>query len=687
MNTTWLDLETFSTIPIKHGVHRYAERAEILLFAYAFDDAPVSLWDVTRDEMPTDLADTLRDPTTLITAHNSAFDRTILRHCLPDLCPPIERWRDTMVMALAHSLPAALGQLCEVLRIPTDQAKDKAGKRLIQLFCQPRPKNVKIRRATAETHPIEWSRFCDYAKLDIIAMRECFKSMPVWNSTPDELALWHLDQQINDRGVQIDLDLARAAVRATDREQARLADRTQELTEGAVAAATQRDALLRHILESYSIDLPDLQQATLERLIESSHSLPAEVAELLSIRLSASSTSTAKYQKIMECTSRDGRLRGLLQFNGASRTGRWAGRGPQFHNLPRGDVHGAELDAGIAALKSDCEDLLVDDVMGLCTSAIRGVIVAPPGRKLVVCDLSNIEGRVAAWLSGEAWKLDAFRDFDAGTGHDLYILAYAKSFSCDPEYVTKDQRMIGKIQELALQYGGGANAFATFARAYGIDMDDMATKAKAVLPSETWDSASSLLKFMQKQGATSDLSDLAWTACDSFKRLWREAHPAIVRYWTTLDHAAAHAINNPREETEAGLCGLEMRGKWLRIRMPSGRYLCYPDIDRGENDKLSYAGIHQFTRKWTRVDTRGPKLLENLTQAVSRDILAHGLRLAEAEGYRIVLSVHDELIAEVTDTPAYSVQGLAACMSATPDWASDLPLAAAGFETYRYKKG
>lgn len=686
MTMLWLDLETYSPTPIKHGAHRYAERAEIMLFAYAFDDGPVSLWDATKDDLPQDLADALRDPTILITAHNSAFDRTILRHCLPDLCPPIERWRDTMVMALAHSLPAGLGQLCEVLRIPTDQAKDKAGKRLIQLFCQPRPRNVTIRRATAETHPIEWSRFCDYAQMDIVAMRQCYKAMPIWNSTQAELDLWHLDQQINDRGVQIDLDLARAAVRATDREQSRLADLTHELTEGAVAAATQRDAMIRYLLSRHGIEVPDLQKSTVERLLDVGQ-LPPDVTDLLNNRLSASSTSTAKYQKIMECTSRDGRLRGLLQFNGASRTGRWAGRGPQFHNLPRGDVHGAELDAGIAALKSNCEDLLIDDVMGLCTSAIRGVIVAPPGKKLVICDLSNIEGRVAAWLSGEEWKLEAFRDFDAGTGHDLYILAYAKSFSCDPEYVTKDQRMIGKIQELALQYGGGANAFATFARAYGIDMDDMATKARAVLPKETWDAASNLLEWMHKQGNVSDLSDLAWTACDSFKRLWREAHPAIVRYWTTLDHKAARAISNPREECEAGLCTLEKRGKWLRVRMPSGRYLCYPDIERGDKDKLTYAGIHQFTRKWTRVDTRGPKLLENLTQAVSRDILAHGLRLAEAEGYRIVLSVHDELIAEVPDTHAYSVQGLAACMSATPDWATDLPLAAAGFETYRYKKG
>jgi DNA polymerase len=695
----WLDLETYSPTPIKHGVHAYAEKAEILLFPYALDDGPVQVWDCTQvDEPPADLVAALRDPTELVTAHNAAFDRTLLRHVLPDLCPPLERWRCSMVLALEHSLPAGLGQLCQVLRVPTDLAKNSAGKKLIRLFCQPRPRNVKIRRASADTHPIEWSRFVDYARSDIVAMRECVRRIPNWNFKGNEVALWHLDQTINDRGVQVDLELARAALRATDREQARLADLTQELTSGAVGAATQRDALLAHIRRDFGIALPDLQKATVEKLLGSGE-LPVGVFELLSVRLASSTTSTAKYQKIIDCTSRDGRLRGLLQFCGASRTGRWAGRGPQFHNLPRGGIHGKELAHGIEAMLGDCEDLLIDNVMELCSSAVRGTIVAPPGKKLVICDLANVEGRGAAWLAGEAWKLDAFRDYDTilgfddrgepiRKGHDLYVLAYAKSFSTDPEYVTKDQRMIGKIQELALQYGGGANAFATFARAYGIDMDDMAIKAKAVLPPDTWDAASGLLAFMKKQGNDSDLSDLAWTACDAFKRLWREAHPGITGYWAQLDNALINAMAGPGTQFDAGFCKIQFTANWLRVRLPSGRYLVYPDIRLNEEaGRVSYAGVHQFTRKWERIDTYGPKVFENLTQAISRDLLAHGLQLAEQRGYRPVLSIHDELICEVPDSDEFNVAGLAECMAAVPAWATDLPLAAAGFETQRYKKG
>lgn len=682
MTITWLDLETFSTIPIKHGVHRYAERAEIMLFAYAFDDGPVNLWDVTQDDTPpADLVAALTDPATLIAAHNSAFDRTILRHCLPDLCPPIERWRDTMVMALAHSLPAGLGQLCEVLRIPTDQAKDKAGKRLIQLFCQPRPKNVKLRRATAETHPIEWSRFCDYAKTDIEAMRECYKRIPVWNSTQAELDLWHLDQHINDRGVAIDLDLAHAAVRATDREQARLADLTHEMTEGAVAAATQRDALLRHILATYGIDLPDLQKATVERLLASDQ-LPQPVIDLLSIRLSASSTSTAKYEALINSTSSDGRLRGTIQFCGASRSGRAAGRIFQPQNLPRPTLKQPAIDQGIDALKADCEDILLDDVMELLSSAIRGAIVAPPGQKLVVADLNAIEGRVLAWLAGEEWKVQAYIE-----GQDLYKATYSKTFNIPIEEVTSGQRQIGKTMELAMGYSGGVGAFNTFAQGFGIDLEGLAIEALPHIPQDVYKACEKTREWARSRKMPDfGLSDRAWTVCDAFKVLWRQAHPKVVSLWTDTENTAKQAVRNPEKQfdTPQGLL-MQRHKNWLRIRLQSGRYLSYPDVDI-DNEALSYAGVHQFTRKWTRISTYSGKLVENTVQAIARDVLFHGMRLAEAAGYQVVLHVHDELICETPDVPEFSAEGLSTLMSTNPPWALDLPLAAEGFETYRYRK-
>ncbi|HCB3268848.1 TPA: DNA polymerase, partial [Citrobacter amalonaticus] len=423
----WGDLETYCEIPINNGTHAYAEGVEVMLFAWAIGDEPVSVWDLTAGEpIPSRLRKAIADPDTLLFFHNSHFDRTVLRHAMPELAPDVTRWRDTMAQALAHSLPGALGALCEVLGVPQDKAKDKEGKALIQLFCKPRPKNSKLRHATSKTHPEEWRRFVSYAGLDIEAMREVHKRLPKWNYQGAELALWHRDQQINDRGVCMDVQLAQAAIEAVDQEQKRLAKRTQVMTDGEVQAATQRDALIKHIVESYGVDLPDMQRSTLERRI-ADPDLPSAVKELLAIRLQASTTSTSKYKSLMKGVSSDGRLRGTLQFCGASRTGRWAGRLFQPQNLPRPSLEQDQIDEGIEALKAGCADLLFDNIMELTSSALRGCIMAPEGKKLVVSDLSNIEGRKLAWLAGEQWKLDAFREYDEGTGPDLYKLAYARA--------------------------------------------------------------------------------------------------------------------------------------------------------------------------------------------------------------------------------------------------------------------
>ena len=290
MNILWLDYETYSDVPIRNGTHAYAESVEIILVAWAINNGKVNVWDRTKSEViPELLYRALTNSSVEIWAHNSHFDRTVLRHAMPGLAPPVERWRDTMVQALAHSLPGALGALCEVLGVPQDKAKDKEGKALIQLFCKPRPKNSKLRRATSKTHPVEWQRFVAYAGLDIEAMREIFRRLPKWNFQGTELALWHRDQRINDRGVCMDVQLARAAIEAVEQEQKRLAKRTQVMTDGEVQAATQRDAMLKHIVESYGVDLPDMQRSTLERRI-ADPDLPSAVKELLHIRLPVSYT-------------------------------------------------------------------------------------------------------------------------------------------------------------------------------------------------------------------------------------------------------------------------------------------------------------------------------------------------------------------------------------------------------------
>ena len=653
--------------------------------AWAWDDGPVQVLDLTLpNTRPDGIAQAVLDPKVKVVIHNSHFDRTVIRHAWgTDI--PTSRIHDTMVQALSHGLPASLGMLCEILGLPTDKAKDKDGKRLIQLFCKPLGKNRILRRATRETHPAEWERFKAYAASDVEAMREVMRLMPMINMTPTETALWQLDQTINDRGVAIDMELVDAAITAVAKAQINLAERTVEITEGALDSTTQSEALRLHILEAFGIDMPNVQMATVAKVL--AMDVPSALRDLLTVRLQASSTSTAKYKVLRKGTSADGRLRGLLQFNGAARTGRWAGRLFQPQNLPRPTLKQDQIDLGIAAMKFGCAHLIVDDVMELASSAIRSCIVAPPGKKLVVADLSNIEGRDQAWLANEEWKLKAFRDFDEGNGADLYKLAYSKSFGVAPEAVSKDQRQVGKVQELALGYEGGVGAFATFAGAYGIDLEDLAVKVLELADEELVARADYYLeRVIKEKKPRYGLSDDAFVACDVLKRAWRIAHPNISGYWGRLKNAVVQALHT-RGQTYATL-GLKIKAakSWLLITLPSGRTLCYPSPKVMEDGGITYMGINQFTRKWTRIHTHGGKLFENLCQAVARDVMAANMPLIEAAGYQIVLSIHDELVTEAPDEPQYNAEHLSKLLAANPSWASDMPLAAAGFETYRYKK-
>lgn len=702
MTDLYIDTETYSETPIKDGVYKYAENCEVMLFAYAFDDGPVAVWDVTTGApMPKDLARHLYNPAVTKVFHNAVFDRNALRLGNLRITIPVEQCQCTMAQAYAHSLPGALGALCEALGVHQDFHKSKEGKALVQLFCKPRPKNHIVRRATRLTHPIEWQRFIEYAGQDIEAMRACRKLMPTTNYTGRELALWHLDQAINDRGMLIDVDLAQRAIEATDAAQKDLGARTREATAGDVASTTQGAALLKHILAIHGVELPDMQKATLERRIDDPD-LPEPVRELLRIRLQASSTSTAKFKTLVKGTSRDGRLRGTTQFAGASRTGRWGGRLFQPQNLPRISLEADEMERRVAAIRSGCVELIYDDPMKVLSSTIRGAIIAPPGKKLVIADSANIEGRAAAWLAGEEWKLQAFRNYDAGTGPDLYKLAYAKAFGIDAADVTKSQRQIGKVMELMLQYLGGAGAFITGAATYGIDLEAMTDTALPTIPDRVRKEAESFLEGLYSQIKTKDkdiddildaqlekrygLSERVFVCCDSLKRLWREAHPAICNTWREIEVACRDAINNPGVVFRVRDLAIRRNGAWLRVRLPSGRMLHYPSPQCADSGELSYMGVNQYTRKWSRITTYAGKIGENLCQSFSRDVLREGLFAAEADNYLTVLHVHDEIVTETPDTDEYSVDGLCEIMTRPLEWAPGMPLAAAGFETKRYRK-
>jgi DNA polymerase len=339
------------------------------------------------------------------------------------------------------------------------------------------------------------------------------------------------------------------------------------------------------------------------------------------------------------------------------------------------------------------------DVMQLTSDCIRGAIIAPPGRKLVIADLANIEGRGLVFLSGEEWKLQAFRDYDTITGHDakgepirlgpdMYKLAYARSFNIDHTAVDKAMRQIGKVQELGLGYEGGVAAFLTFAAVYNMDLDELADAVHSTADKSVLAEAYKMYEWTEKKGrSTHGLPKNIWVACETLKIMWRRAHPATVELWAAAKDATVDAINNPGVTFDIGRhLKVQRDGAWLRLRLPSGRYLCYlqPKVD--DKGQLTYMGVNQYTRQWTRIKTYGGKLIENATQAFARDVLAHNMPAVEAEGYEIVLSVHDELITETPDSDEYSSDHLAELMSVVPPWARGLPLAAAGFETNRYRK-
>lgn len=355
-----IDTETFSETPIKYGTYRYVADSELMLATWSIDEGPVQYHDFTEDpEPPVDLEMALIEADE-VWAHNAMFDRNVLnKHLQVARAVPLERWRCTMVQALAHALPGGLDRLCDILQVPVDQAKHKSGKQLIHLFCKPQPKNHKIRRATRVTHPQKWQEFIEYGKSDIPAMQAARRRMPRWNY-PDSIELqhWHRDQRINDRGFGVDLALTEAAIEATARAQERLSVQVSDLTDTDVTAATQRDKLLAYILREHGVDLPDMQGSTLERRL-ADPDIPDAVKELLRIRLSASTSSTSKYKAVSRGAV-DGRLCGTLQFCGAGRTRRAAGRTFQPQNLPSRDLlpHD-EIEFGIEVLKAGAAEAML----------------------------------------------------------------------------------------------------------------------------------------------------------------------------------------------------------------------------------------------------------------------------------------------------------------------------------------
>ena len=556
----------------------------------------------------------------------------MLRDCLK-IDIPIERWHCTMVHGFALGFSGGLGAQAQAVGV--DQQKMEEGRKLIQRFSKPQPDNRKVRRWTRDNDPENWALFGAYCRQDVEterALQEFYDQYPL----PDQVwADWELDQLINDRGLPVDRRLVDQALLYADETRKSLLDEIYDLT--GLQNPNSNTQLLAW-LQDHGLDIDNLQAATVARKLKSKSTGPL-CRRVLELKQQLAKSSVSKFDAFAAATDRDDRIRGTLQYLGASRTGRWGGRLIQPQNFPR-PPKGIDVANVIAAILTGRP---IDNPLHSLSAALRGVFKAGKGKTLVVADLAGIEGRVLPWLCGFDEKLKKIED-----GLDMYKVAAAGIYRINYEAVSDEQRTVGKVCELALGYQGSVNALNTMANAYGLP---------------------------------------PYTEQDGYPivQAWRMANKPITQFWSACQRAARLAIRNRNITYTAGKLVFIADANFLMMILPSGRTLYYYQPMQDENS-ISYMGLNQYTRKWERTDTYGGKFAENATQAVSRDILVHGMRLVEDYGFQIVGHVHDEIITEQRPAKKRSAAVLSNLMSTRPSWAPDLPLAAQGFEADRYRK-
>lgn len=648
-----LDDETRSVADLKKvGLSNYATHPTTGLWcaAFAFDDDPVQLWTAegNTDDAAVRAAHEHIRKGGLVYAHNAAFELKIGRHVAPRYGWPelqLEQMRCTMAMAYVMALPGSLEHCAAALGI--DQQKDMKGGRVMMQLARPRS-------LADDGNPIWWNdrakldTLYAYCKQDVEVERACHKRM--LELTPEELELWRLYQRMNERGIPVDLPSIDRAIALVESEKARLDQAMRDITGNVVAGCTdvrQLTAWLRY----RGVSLPGVAKADVLNAL-SEDGLPEDCRQALQLRQEAAKTSTAKLTAMRDGASSDGRVRDCTQHYGAH-TGRGAGRRIQPLNFPRPTILKNEDDVedAIANLhRPQYLEILYGSPMSVLADSLRGMIQAPEGREFICCDFSNIEGRVLAWLAGEEWKLQAFRDYDAGTGPDLYLLSYSRAFGCTIDEA-KPNRQIGKVMELALGYEGGVGAFQTMARGYGVKVSD--------------------------------------TRADELKELWRAAHPKTRALWKGLQSAAIRAIKSGEVHEYRGL-KFRVKGSFLFCRLHSGRVLSYPyprlGKDKWDRDNWSYMRVNSVTRQWERHETYGGDQANHVTQATARDIQTNGMLALEAAGYELTLEIYDEDLAEVPLSAAKTVDEMSSLMSNVPHWATGLPVAATGWQGQRYRK-
>lgn len=669
-----IDIETFSRVNLKQcGTYKYVECPdfEILLFAYKFPGEETVCIDLTQEHIPDRVWDALNDPMYLIHAFNATFERLCINKHFGLRIPP-ERYRCTMVHAAYLGLPLSLDQVGAVLK--TSAQKDKAGTALINFFCVPcKPKKATKKDPNPDTRtrnlphhdPVKWEAFKRYCAIDVDTENAVYEKIKAVPLPEKELRLYALDQRINDKGVEIDQHLARTALLVSDTNKATL------MAEARRISGLDNPGSVQQLIDWLNTTLGDDAEDTIDSLKKDQ--LPfirglikgsdneSVLNRMMDIRAQVSKTSIRKYVSMLKSVCEDSRVRGLLQFYGANRTGRWAGRIIQVHNLAR-----IKLSPVILHLLR--QDLLKQDlgwiemcygpVADMLSQLIRTAIVAPKGRHFKIADFAAIEARVIAWLSGEQWRMDVFRThgkiYEASASQmfkvplDSIVYKDENGKTCHgPNY---DMRQRGKVAELALGYQGGVNALIAMG---ALEMGVPESELQGIVDA------------------------------------WRAANPAIKQLWYDCQKAAILAIETGQKvplhhgitfHTEKGL---------LFITLPSGRRLSYMRaalIPGKFGPQIQYEGLHQESKKWVKLKTYGGKLVENIVQAIARDCLAETLLKLDEEGYDTCMHVHDEVVIECDNDDERTCSDIDKLMGTPPEWALDMPLKAESYESAYYRK-
>ena len=653
-----IDIETFSSVDIKNGAYAYSEAPdfEVLLISYKFsDENDIVCLDLTAPDENDHRRfwDALSDPAVIKTAYNANFERTCLAKHTGQKMPP-EQWRCTMILAVQLGLPRALENVGPALGLSEEEQKKKTGKALIQYFCKPckptranggRTKNTRVNA------PEKWELFKEYNVGDVAAEQAILERLKAFRPDDKEQALWSLDQVINDRGVLLDVDMAEKIVSFDTQRSAELMEESQELTGLSNPNSLQQ---LKPWLKEHGLPAESLRKDDVEDALQDPD-LDREVRRVLEIRQALGKTSVKKYQTMIDIAGPDDRARGIMQFYGGH-TGRWAGRSLQPQNLARNTMPDDELDAARDLVKmGDFEglEMLFGEPAPIFSQLVRTAFIPSPGNRFVVSDFSAIEARVIAWLAGEDWRLEVFRN-----DGDIYCESASRIYHVPvvKHGINGELRQRGKVAELALGYGGSVGAMKQMDTTGSVPEEEMA----------------------------------------GIVQQWRRESPAIVRMWKECQNAAVAVISGrqPRRVIKSlqdttfymeRVAGTPV----LVIKLPSGRPISFWDpkiMDSEMGPRVTYMNQNQTTRKWERCETYGGKITENIVQSVARDCLAEKMTQLSAQGYDIVFHVHDEMILDVPKEDTRAAELVDKIMAEPIEWAEGLPLKGGTYECDFYRK-